>query len=495
MDSRFLLICVGLFAALWAIFNWRRALQLAMVLIVVEGAIRKWLFPGAQDLVYLGKDVILLGTYAGFIRQRASLRYRPPPLVVLYSALGAGAAFGLLQIFNPQLPNLLVGAFGFKAYFLYVPLLFVVPAAYQSDRELVRFLRRYIVLSIPVGILAAAQFLSPSSSLLNTYARGETGSSYISTFGSSEFVRVTGTFAYITGYASYLVAMSILVLAYLAAAQWRLRRSVVIYAALGMTLLGMLMAGSRGPVLMLALLFPVYWWLAVIRGGQGAATFARLLVGLTAIGVLVGSVGGDAITAFRGRAAGTEDIAARIIAPFTTPFQIMQAAGPIGFGIGATHSTASAVTPGIVPYSWLHGVVVEVESGRVMIELGPLGFFLVYFVRIYLIGFALRQVLALRSTFHRAVATASLLFFLAQLPGSIVFDITSDFYYWFFAGLLLLVMRLDRLAVPAASRAVAAPAAKQPRGRTFPTPVGVRSMGSGRSAGSRTGPMESPHPR
>src|SRR5258708_31657242 len=171
MDLRLLLLLAGAGAAVWSIFHWRAALQAAMVLLVVEAAIRKWLFPGAQDLVYLAKDVILLGAYAGFVRQRAQLRYRRPALPILYSALAFGAVVGLLQIFNPRLPNLMVGAFGFKAYFLYVPILFILPAAFPTDRALLTFLRRYVQLSIPVGILAVAQFFSPASSTLNTYAR------------------------------------------------------------------------------------------------------------------------------------------------------------------------------------------------------------------------------------------------------------------------------------------------------------------------------------
>src|SRR6202043_108788 len=101
-------------------------------------------------------------------------------------------------------------------------------------------------------------------------------SGYVSTFGSSQFVRVTATFSYITGYGSYLVAITILVLAYLAATRWRLRRSLIAHLALGMAMLGILMTGSRGPVFMLALLFPFYWWLSVMRGRDGGATFARL---------------------------------------------------------------------------------------------------------------------------------------------------------------------------------------------------------------------------
>jgi hypothetical protein len=456
VDLRYLVIFGAAGATFWAIANWRQALQVVMVLLVVEGAIRKWLFPGAQDVVYLGKDVILLGTYLGFLRERERLRYKSPPLPALYTALGLGAGVGVLEIFNPNLPNLLVGVLGFKAYFLYVPILFVLPAAFPTDRDLVLFLRRYILLSIPVGVLAVAQFLSPSSSFLNTYARSEEAGGYVSTFGSSEFVRVTATFSYITGYGSYLVAITILVLAYLAATRWRLRNSVAAHTALGMAALGMLMTGSRGPVFILALLFPIYWWLAVIRGAEGGATFARLLLGLTLVGILLGSLGSDAVAAFRGRAAGSEDIGPRLLAPFLSPWETLPNAGPFGYGIGATHQTATAVTSGIVPYSWIHAHGTEVESGRVMLEIGPVGFLLVYFVRIYLVGFALRQVFVLRTTFHRAVATACLLFFLAQLPGSIVFDVTSDLFFWFFGGLLLTVMRLDRLAIQKAARAAGA---------------------------------------
>jgi hypothetical protein len=456
MDLSPFLIFAGAGAFLWAIARWRTATQVVMVLLVLEGAIRKWLFPGSQDLVYLAKDVLLLGIYAGFMRDSALARFKPPPLPALYTALALGTVVGFLQIFNPKLPNLLVGMLGFKAYLLYVPLLFVVPAALPTDPELVLFLRRYIMLSIPVGILGVAQFLSPSSSLLNVYARGEENSGYVSTFGSSNFVRVTATFSYITGYGSYLVAMTILVLAYLAATRWRLRPSLTAYVALGMAGIGMLMTGSRGPVLILALLSPLYWWLAVMRGAEGGATFARLLVGVSLLGLLLASVGSEALGAFVGRAAGSEDIADRLTLPFISPWETLPDAGPLGYGIGATHQTAAAVTPGLVPYSWLHGQVFEAESGRVMFELGPVGFLLVYFVRLYLVYLALRQVFALATTFHRAIATACLMFFLAELPGSIVFDVTSDLFYWFFGGLLFTVMRLDRLAIQRAARAGAA---------------------------------------
>jgi hypothetical protein len=458
VNVRLLVILASGAAMVWSFRRWRVALQLALVLIIFEGAIRKWIFPGAQDLIYFAKDVLLLGVYLGFFRDRQRLRLRLPAQPALFGLVGASALFGLLEVFNPALPNLLVGIFGFKAYFFYAPLLFLVPAAFRNDAELYRFLRRYALIAIPVGLLAVAQFFSPASSFLNTYARtGE--EAYVATFGSSTYVRVTATFSFITGYTTYLLAMAILILALLGAGRWRFRGQWLLLGALGMTLLGMMMSGSRGPVLLLALLFPLYWWLAVIRERGGGGAFGRLLIALTLVVLALANTatGQKATNAFLGRAAGVSDVSGRVALPLLSPYMLLPQVGLLGFGIGSTHQTAATLAPGLVPYSWLPGLIVEVESGRVMIELGPIGFCLVYLIRIYLAVFAFRQILVLRTRFHRALATAAFLFFLTALPGGVVFDVTSDFYYWFFVGLLMLAIRLDREAVRRAARAAATP--------------------------------------
>jgi hypothetical protein len=239
----------------------------------------------------------------------------------------------------------------------------------------------------------------------------------------------------------------------------------LLFGALGMTLLGMLMSGSRGPVLLLIFLFPFYWWLGVIRERGGGAAFGRLLIVLALVAGVLAATGQKAIDAFLGRAAGVADVSGRVNAPLSAPWELLPAAGLLGFGIGATHQTAATLAPGVVPYSWLHGLAVEVESGRVILELGPLGFLLVYFVRLYLTLYAFSQARALRTRFHRALATASFLAFLAAIPGGVVFDVTSDVYYWFFAGLLMLVVRLDQEAAQKAARGAASPAPGIPAAR------------------------------
>ncbi len=473
MQMRLILVFFGLGAAVWSYARWRQAVQTALFLVIVEGAIRKWLFPGAQDVVYFAKDLLFLGAYAGWFAARG--RRPPTPLKALEAPLVLAALYGVAQMFNPQLPTPLVGIFGFKAYFWYVPLLFLLPDVFTDDRALARFLKRYVLTAIPVGLLAVAQFFSPASSPLNTYARAAEDVGYVSTFGSSAFVRVTATFSYITGYSSYLFAVTILLLGILATIQWRFRRNLLFYVALGMTALGILLTGSRGPLVLLAAAFPFYWWLAVARERGAGATFSRLILAVGVVVMLISYTASDAVDAYLGRAAGGgAEVAGRLILPFEEPFLTLPRSGLFGFGIGATHQTAAAVVKDRIPYSWLNGLEVEGEPGRIMLELGLPGFLLFYFLRVYLAFVALQQARRLRTIFHRSLATASFLFFLAQLPGSIVFDVTTDVYHWFFAGLLVTAVTLDRAAIStAAARGAPAPAPELGVRRPAPLPAGA----------------------
>src|SRR5262249_57803425 len=53
--------------AMLAVKYWQHALFGVFVLLVFEGALRKWAFPWAQAQIYLVKDAILLAVYVGFL--------------------------------------------------------------------------------------------------------------------------------------------------------------------------------------------------------------------------------------------------------------------------------------------------------------------------------------------------------------------------------------------------------------------------------------------
>jgi hypothetical protein len=473
MNARTLVLLAGLVAIAWAFRRWRAAVQAVMVLVVFEGAIRKWLLPGAQDLVYFAKDILLIGAYAGYLSSgaaRLSRRLVPPGLSVL---LVASVVFGASQVVNPQLPTPLLGLLGFKAYFLYIPLLWVLPAIFSSDAEAALFLKRLLLLTIPVGLLGTAQFLSPRDSWLNTYARG--GGENAISFGASAFVRVTGTFSFISGYASYLLANAALLLGVLATTSWKITSQLWVHTCLAFTVVGMLMTGSRGPVLSLILMLPLYWLLSLVRERQGGSMFGRFVVVFAVLAFVAQRFAPEAVDAFAGRARGATDIGNRFLSPISAPIRAAEQSGLLGFGIGATHQAASAVVRGAQEPYWLRGNLIEVEPGRVMLELGPFGFLIWYGARIGLIVWAFATGLRLRTRFHRTMAVAAALFLLCQLPAAAVFDPTASLYHWFIAALVPTMISLDRRVGTTAAQAVPT----TPLTPDFSLPQEIRPIPSG----------------
>src|SRR2546430_2127721 len=204
--------------------NWRWSVKMALVLVVIEGAIRKWLLPQASDAVYFLKDFVLLGAYLryfilGDLRARATMFLGFRRILVVVSVIV------FLQVLNPALGSSIVGVFGFKAYLWYVPLGFMLPDLFETEAELETFLFRYFLLVIPVCALGILQFLFPADSLINTYVAT---ASDISTFGEAGRVRITGTFSYISGHATYLFVSVAVLLTLLGTVKRMLWRCVIL---------------------------------------------------------------------------------------------------------------------------------------------------------------------------------------------------------------------------------------------------------------------------
>ena len=146
----------------------------------------------------------------------------------------------------------------------------------------------------------------------------------------------------------------------------------------------------------------------------------------------------------------------RVALPFYSPVHAFEHGGLLGYGIGAAHQGAVSLVPDRPPGSWLGGRMFEDEPGRVMVELGPIGFTLVFVSRIMLIGLTFRQVRSVRHPFYRALAVSCLLFMLSQLVGGVVFNATGGVLFWWFGGVVFTLMRLDQQATRLACLPVAA---------------------------------------
>jgi hypothetical protein len=449
-------LVLGLLLA-WALRRWRLGVRAVLYLLVLEGAIRKWLLPGDQQLVYLAKDLLLLAVYAGFlVSARRMPRARLSPMVVL--PLAACALWGAVEIFNPKLPSVLVGVFGWKAYFLYVPLLWVVPAAFRDMADLERFARRFVYLLIPQAILGFLQFRSAASSVLNRYAWGEAAASGVATFGEAGSpVRVTGTFSYISGYVSFLALAGLLALALLAARRFRWKENLLLWASLAAVPFGILFSGSRAPAILLGGIAPVFVLLASGRGGRRFDTLARFALGVGLMAALVSYTGAPALEAFIQRTRAASDVGGRFSTPFVEPLRLAADVGVFAYGIGATHQAAASLVPGLRPGSWLDGLEAEAESSRVMIELGPIGFALHYGSRVALTIAVFAWARGRRTPFGRSIALAAAFFLLAQLPGAIVVNVTNSLLFWFLAGCAHLTVTAEERSVRARAETSAAP--------------------------------------
>ncbi|PSO75361.1 MAG: hypothetical protein BRC42_00460, partial [Cyanobacteria bacterium QS_1_48_34] len=354
--------------------------------------------------------------------------------------------WALVQAFNPALGSPVIGIFGLKNYLIYVPLIWVVPALFNSEEELYKFLRTYLLILIPVGLLATAQFFSPPDSPLNVYAQDDATST--ATFGSSNSVRVTGTFSYLAGYGIYATTCLSLLLPILTRNQPLLWRGLA-YAELMLIAITIFMTGGRGPVLTAGLLLAGYF---SIQGVTQFSSFFRsirkfLLPGAIATALLIYQYS-SALDAFWYRATNASDsLSGRITSSFLEPFTYTQGQQFGGYGTGATYQANEIIRNLFnLPAGEPIHTGYEAEMGRVILELGWVGFLLWYGFRLVLLFLVWRIYQKLKQPFLRQLALGIFLIQAIHLPAQIVFNHTAGIYYWFLHGLAFLLPNLERIA-------------------------------------------------
>ena len=425
--------------------NWRRSVKIALALVIVEGAIRKWILPQASDLVYFLKDIVLLGAYARYF----IFDHAPSPSIDssrVKTLLWIATLIIGLQALNIRLASVAVGLFGFKAYLWYVPLCFMLRDLFRSSEELQTFLKWYLLLAIPVGGLGALQFFSPANSPINTYVAGEEN---IATFGNAgEFsrARITGTFSYISGYTAYLMVCQALLFAMLASKLEKVWLAMLMGALVVLTG-NIFMTGSRGPVLSGVIVFAGFLVFSQLSQKREVRKgFAILL--LTGVICAVASMYwfGEAMDAFWQRATDADNTSERVTSTFFEPLERLSDLDIVGYGAGATHPGGTTLRvrfglpdPAVAPPD------AENETVRVMLELGVLGFLVWYAIKLYLILALWRTRGQVKDPFLKNLALAAFLAHSIQLTGTTVLNHTSNVYFWFMAGFIFLLPRLDSL--------------------------------------------------
>lgn len=433
-----LLAIIGFFGI--SVLHWRRSIQIVFILLVIEGVLRKWVLPQASDLMYFLKDYFLLGAYINFCLVEKRFVFKISFINVLILLI---TGWCLFQIFNSSLGSPIVGLFGLRGYLLYIPLVWLLSPLFRTEESLYKFLRWHLLLTIPVGILGIAQFFSPASSPINVYTPSE---SIVATFGAVDAVRVTGTFSYISGYSAYLLISFGLLIPLLSKHQsfkWRLFSIV----ELAFVVINSFMTGSRGLLIAEGLCLLGYLSLKGVMQPGKILRLVKQLIPATLVAALVAIIWFQpAINAFWLRTSANQDLPSRLVGSFNEPLQAMQYKGLDGYGPGATHQAAPALRRALdLPKGEFVPIFSEGEISRVTLELGPIGFFLWYALRLSLIVLLLRTCWQLKGSFLKDLALAAALIQATQITGTLVFHHTFSVYYWFLSGFTVLLPQLERV--------------------------------------------------
>ena len=165
----------------------RRLLWAYFLLVIFEGALRKWVVPQLATPLLVIRDPICLA--ALLLGYRYLVRNQWVWGFVLVGVLAIPVAIGFGH------GNPIVAVFGARILILHFPMLFLFPAVF--DREDVwDFAKVTLLIAIPMTVLLAIQFYMPSSHFVNVGVGGE-GTSVFS--GAAGRNRSSGTFSFTNG--------------------------------------------------------------------------------------------------------------------------------------------------------------------------------------------------------------------------------------------------------------------------------------------------------
>jgi hypothetical protein len=158
------------------------------LLLVLEGALRKWIVPGLAEPLLIVRDPVVLAIYF-LALSGGTFPFRPAVL-----ALAGLAGFSLVFAMIAGAP-IFVAAYGLRINYLHVPLVFLMGAA-LDHADVVRIGRAALWLTLGITALMLLQYNSGPGSFLN---KGIGGGEVGQLGGALGKIRPPGPFSFITG--------------------------------------------------------------------------------------------------------------------------------------------------------------------------------------------------------------------------------------------------------------------------------------------------------
>jgi hypothetical protein len=436
---RNIFIALVLFQSLWVFFKWRASVYAFMVYVILEGFLINY-FYGVPEL-NLMKDLYVASLFTVLLVTTVPRGISPIPHASWILPFVLFALLYTAEVFNPHLPNFLVGLIGLRVSLLYSLL---VPVAYwffDTRERAVRFFAFLTLISIPVAAFGIFQYfvgpgwlisLSPGFAKAVYYAVGGAGS----TAGGLYF-RTISTFVHTGGFAIYLCFMMLIAVGQMNMPSMKpLRRWIA--AAFAIQLLAALTTGGRGPVAMFLVAT------AVLMTTQGR--MARLLPIAAVLAVLfIGCVIllGPAVAERFATLLDLEGVQARNVPLVFGWLSESMNADPAGMGAG--YATVASRHAGATALNYS---TVENTFARIRFETGVPGLVLYVVFILALVRECIRAPQRTHDRDLRWLVSACSAFLLVNiflsLPWGTPFDVSpTNVYLWFFLGYMARAPRLS----------------------------------------------------
>jgi hypothetical protein len=356
-----------------------------MVLLVIEGALRKWALPGLSDPLLIIRDPVSLAIYYFTLRARV---FPNNIWVLLLGIIGVPTALlTLITLYSyfPFKAIVLADLYGFRSNFFHLPLIFVIASVLNLE-DVKNVGRWTLLLMIPMAVLMALQFQSSPDSFINkTVGAGE--GLQLTTSGGK--IRPPATFSFISGPVFYL-SITAAFLIYGVLNKEIYKRWILLASAAGL-LIGVTVSGSRACVLAVVLVVLAVFVIFLIRptavNRVGGTLLALVVVGLIAsrlpffkegLNVLSDRFVDSAEVAETSVVGGLIE---RMVHEFTEPFSYIGKIPLTGYGLGLGTAGGARFLTGAGTI-----LLTENEWGRIIAESGPILGLAFIFWRVALAG-------------------------------------------------------------------------------------------------------------
>lgn len=339
-----------------------------LFLLIFEGVFRKWVFPDQSNIFLIIRDPVVLLIYG------LAMADRRFPFHAGTLGTAALALVALVFSFFTAATQVVVLLYGFKAAFLHLPLIWVLPEVF-TKKDMVWVERCVFALAPVMAVLMAIQFRASPDSIWNA---GPGGTLEAQMEGALGRIRPPGLFSFITGAAQFCGLLS----AFLLGAALRIHSrprwwilgglTVCLLLCIAVSISRMLVIMTVAPLFMLGFMIRARPELVVRMLALLCLAFGAFLV---ASGMDVFEEGTEAFQSRLGRTgeyhASWYERAGNVVERMLSePLWAWWAAGDaplLGHGLGAGTNVAAAALSGRLQF-----LLAEGEWVRMVLELGPL---------------------------------------------------------------------------------------------------------------------------